>query len=88
MISLRFQLPENESHDLVIETLFECWTIYGEVTSIILFVVPEQEFNIGDQLLIEQGLIQRADDRLIIKHVTMNDLCQHCSLNSQGNLFL
>jgi hypothetical protein len=54
----------------------------------ILFVVPEQEFNIGDQLLIERGLAEREPASILIKHVTWLDICRRCSLDSFGVLFL
>ncbi|UJR34111.1 hypothetical protein I4U23_021518 [Adineta vaga] len=64
------QLPENESQDLIIETLFESWKIYDNTKAIILFVIPEREFNIGDQMLIEQGLLSLYQhSSLLVKHI-------------------
>lgn len=55
----------------------------------ILFVIPEREFNIGDQMLIEQGLLSRCEhSSLLIKHVTLIEISRCCSLNSKGILFL
>ncbi|CAF0935091.1 unnamed protein product [Adineta ricciae] len=82
------QLPKNESHDLVIESLLESWKIYDNPKAMILFVIPEREFNIGDQMLIEQGLLSRCDHpSLLIKHVTLIEISRCCSLNSKGILF-
>ncbi|CAF2530259.1 unnamed protein product [Rotaria sp. Silwood2] len=81
------QLPENESYDLVINTLFESWKIYNNSKAIILFIVPEKEFNIGDQMLIEKGLLSHGNYSLLIKHVTFIDICRYCFLDSKGILY-
>ncbi|CAF4238391.1 unnamed protein product [Rotaria socialis] len=80
------QLPENESYNLVIDTLFESWKIYNNSRAIILFVVPEHEFNIGDQMLIEKGLLS-FENSLLVKHVTFVDIYRNCSLDSKGILY-
>ncbi|CAF4333686.1 unnamed protein product, partial [Rotaria sordida] len=77
------QLPKNESYDLIIDTLFKSWKIYNNSKAIILFIVPEHEFNIGDQMLIEKGLLSYGNSSLLIKHVTFIDICQYCSLDSK-----
>lgn len=56
--------------------------------AIILFVVPEREFNIGDQSLIEEGLLSRNTSSLLVKYVTLIDVHRHCSLDSTGTLLL
>ncbi|CAF0773073.1 unnamed protein product [Rotaria sordida] len=81
------QLPKNESYDLIIDTLFKSWKIYNNSKAIILFIVPEHEFNIGDQMLIEKGLLSYGNSSLLIKHVTFIDICQYCSLDSKGILY-
>ncbi len=99
-------MPENESHDLVIDTLYQSWKIYNNsrfkkksfffcslfilfyISAIILFVITEREFNIGDQMLIEQGLLSYEDSSLLVKHVTFIDICRYCFLDSKGILYL
>ncbi|CAF4336541.1 unnamed protein product [Rotaria magnacalcarata] len=81
------QLPENESYNLIIDTLFESWKVYNNSKAIILFVVPEHEFNIGDQMLIEKGLLS-YENSLLVKHVTFVDIYRNCSLDSKGILYL
>ncbi|CAF3907219.1 unnamed protein product [Adineta steineri] len=82
------QLPENESHDIIIDTLFESWKIYNKPKAIILLIKTEREFNIGDQMLIEQGLLLReSSSSLLVKQVTFIDVCQNCSLNLEGILY-
>lgn len=56
--------------------------------AIILFVIPEREFNIGDQTLIEQGLLLYKNPSLLVKHVTFIDICQYCSIDSNDILYL
>ena len=67
---------------------FHCYIRFN-FRAMILFVIPEREFNIGDQMLIEQGLLSRCDHpSLLIKHVTLIEISRCCSLNSKGILFL
>ena len=98
------KLPANESHDLLVDTLYKSWEIYEkpkweredspsfiglfDFSAIILFVIPEREFNIGDQMLIERGLLSHSKSSLLIKHVTFIDICQQCSLDCNGALYL
>jgi hypothetical protein len=56
--------------------------------AIILFILPELEFNICDQMLIEQGLLSHGNSSLLIKYVTLIDIYRYCSLNSKGILYL
>ncbi len=56
--------------------------------AIILFIIPEREFNIGDQMLIEQGLLSHENSSLLVKHVTFIDICRYCFLDSKGILYL
>ncbi|CAF3542661.1 unnamed protein product [Rotaria sp. Silwood1] len=81
------KLPKNESYDLIIDTLFESWKIYNNSRAIILFVIPENEFNIGDQMLIEKGLLSYGNSSLLIKHVTFFDICRYGFLDSKGILY-
>ena len=53
----------------------------------ILLVIPQHEFNIGDQVLIEQGILNRAESDLLIKYVTFADLCINCRVDQDGKLY-
>jgi hypothetical protein len=59
-----------------------------DFSAIIIFVIPEREFNIGDQMLIEQGLLSHGKSSLLVKHVTFIDICQKCFIDSKGILYL
>ena len=63
-------------------------TLITMASAIILFIIPEREFNIGDQILIEQGLLSRENSSLLVKHVTFIDIYQYCFLDSNGILYL
>jgi hypothetical protein len=67
---------------------YELLIILFYFSAIILFIIPEREFNIGDQMLIEQGLLSYENCFLLVKHVTFIDICQYCFLDSKGILYL
>jgi hypothetical protein len=67
-------------------SLFNLGLLYFR--AIILFILPELEFNICDQMLIEQGLLSHGNSSLLIKYVTLIDIYRYCSLNSKGILYL